>query len=268
MEKNPVTKWIIIGVIIAIIGALGTGIFSAMNDLIIKLDWCAQDDPACFLKVYGILFSTLIVIGLLMDFAIRNKIFFKIVSYFDNPKSKNLHLYSGSLIGNIYTLKFVSKEWRYFFRKSDAFINIDSLVGVIEPSPEWERLERRNPKEIYPFETKRFVLYEINFLEVDPKRNQFWILARQSQRFRFPPGKYAFMIKLNANIYGNFKIRNKFLGKAPFKTVHQLAHVIVDYQGEKNISAKTVERQEYEKHDWVKKFDWEEWEKKRKKDNP
>jgi len=186
----------------------------------------------------------------------------KFLHFLETPKGKNLRIYPGSLYDNIFTLKFLDTEWRHLFKITTAFVNIERFVFVEGIGDQNEKLEWRNQKNAQ-LDIKRFVPYEINFLQINPEENEFSVKAKAGQFFKFPPGKWGFMIKLTSNIIGNFRVRNNsLLDKLNFRSAFQPVYLIVNYQGKKKISVTTVTRQEYEKHIWHKKIDWEEREKK------
>ena len=248
MGKLKLTKWIFIGIVVAVIGALGAGIFTVMNDLMIKWGWCGQDDALCKLQKYGIIFTGLIIFGLAVDFAIEKKLFHKILSYFSTIKSNNIQTHSGFLLNNIFTLIFISTEWRYLFRETKAFVNIDPFVDDHNPSYLHDKFEWRNKKIASPTKIKRFVPYVLNFLEIDPKRNEFWIKTRRNKNYKFPCGEYGFEIEVVQNIY---------MDKINAKSVRPKSYLVVNYTGQRKISVRKVSKEEYEKSAWYKQINFE-----------
>jgi len=173
-----------------------------------------------------------------------------------HTKGKNLHLFSGSLYGDIFTLKFISTEWRYLLKKNEVFINIPSLVPVRDnPNHSGQRLKWTKQDNFKPMSIKRFIPYDVNFLRIDPEKNKFWINNKDNEKFRFSPGKYGFEVQITSNIYGRFEIKdNIFLKEIGWQTSFQGIYIIVDYKGSYDISVKRVKKDEYEKNIWFKNF--------------
>lgn len=173
-----------------------------------------------------------------------------------HPKGDNLHLFSGSLHDDIFTLRFISLEWRYPLKKNEVFVNVPHLVPIHKKSnSSGQKLEWTEKDNSKPLQAKRFIPYEVDFLKLDAKKNVFWIKNKDNEKFKFPPGKYGFEIQITSNIFGRFKIENNiFLKEIGWQTSFQGIYVIVDYKGSFDISVRRVKYDEYKKNVWHKTF--------------
>lgn len=173
------------------------------------------------------------------------KLMLKATSFFENPKPQNLFIYpSWFLLDNILTLKLMSIEWRYPLRKTTAFVTIPPLnENFYSPHPE-DKFEWRNQKALI-LELKRFFVYDIKFLEVDPKKNVFWIRTVRNKNIGFSPDKYGFEVHARLNVYPSDNIT----ANSADKTIY----LIVEYKGGKKISVKKTNKREYQKYIWNRK---------------
>jgi hypothetical protein len=192
----------------------------------------------------------------------------KFTEWIKTPNPKNLHLYPGSLHGDIFTLKFISTEWRYLFHKTNVFVNTQSLVPMGADLPDGgKNIESREQKTTEPIFAKRFVAHEFNFLQIDEKKNRFWVNTENNEQFKFSPGEYGFKIGVAASVFGNFKVKNKSLNSIGikdigFKHIRREIYLIVNYKSHDQISLKITNKEDYEQKIWYKQ--WQE----NQEDNP
>jgi len=184
----------------------------------------------------------------------------KFIGYIKTPNPKNLRLYPGVLHGNIFTLRFVNTEWRYLFNKTNVFVNTQSLVPMGADVPDGgKNLVCREQNTTEPIFAKRLLVYEFNFLQVNKKKDKFWINAENNEQFKFSPGEYGFKIGVAASIFGSFKVKNKSLNKIGiknigFKHIRQEIYLIVNYKGRDQISLKITDKEEYKEKIWYKQW--------------
>lgn len=269
MDKFKITKWFG-NKIVEIAGVLATVIGIVVSIILAVASWggkmntvigCAVNDVLCIGinglgLVLGITFAALISMLLVSVSAdtmiiISTSNFPKISHWIKTPHSKNLYVSSGELHGNIFTLKFRNAEWRYPFKKINAFATIQSMAKLYA----LDNLEWRNTKQTEPIFIKRFRSYELNFIEVDNKNNKFSVITNSDKKFYFGIGKYGFDICSYTNIFGNFKVKgNMFVNSIGHKTAFNEQYIIVDYKGKNDISAKVVDRETAQKVMWFSKF--------------
>lgn len=164
------------------------------------------------------------------------------ISWIKTPRSENLHIFSGSMRGNVFTIKFIYTEWRHLFKKTDALLNIQHLKYLNTASDNGgENLEWREQRTTEPIFINRFMVYEANLIKIDPKEKVFWVLTEKNKVFRFPAGKYGFEIWSLCNVYGA-------------RTIWQTHHIIIEYKAPNKITIKNVKREDYEKEIWIKKL--------------
>lgn len=241
---SEIWKWGIITILTGVIGF-------AMQDL----GLLGTPQKYYYLLYIGLAFFLSLAI-VQLTLAITPKFIDKITHWTINPKTKNLHLYSGSIKNDIFTLKFVSTEWRYLFNESKVFINVPPLVHIPNnPNHSTQKLKWTRQDNLQALKIKRFIPYEVNFLKLDPEKNEFWIDNKDNEGFRFSSGVYGFEIQITSNIYGRFKIKdNIFLNEIGWKASFQSIFVIVDYKGSNSVLVKIAKKEEYEKHIWFKNF--------------
>ena len=153
----------------------------------------------------------------------------KIVLWINTPKSNHLHLYANSFHNKEITLNFIYTEWRYLFRRSEAYISIPSIT---QPNQGNEFLVwKNNPDQP---KIKRLKFYKLGFLTFDVD-NKFWVGEDSGNKIGFSPGHvYRFDIFIAVNVFG----------KSGWKSPNRDFSVIVNYKESHKISIKIVDRKD------------------------
>ena len=63
------------------------------------------------------------------------------------------------------------------------------------------------------FRIKTILVYDIKFLEVDPKNNVFWIKTARNKNVGFSPDKYGFEVHGRLNVYPSDNINANSVNK-------------------------------------------------------
>ncbi len=178
---GKITKGTLLAILVALLGAIGTGIFTASNDLMIQINWCAKDDPLCLLLHYAFFSVVLVVLAILTDGIIKRwpKIE-KAWKKFIQVKVENLKL-KFYRKGKIVYVRICNKEWRTPYWMVDLSINPEN--------------EKHEYKEHYwviggsgSLPVLRFKCLEHRLLEIDPFAKQFTICLEDSAQELEPFG--------------------------------------------------------------------------------
>ena len=205
-RKLKATKWTALIQVSVAIFSFVSGLGDTMSEAMVQIGWCVSGDAICVLNHYGVIFALFLVSALVYDLSKKCSVFLKIHEFFAVPNKKSLHVFSGSLRKNIFTLKFKYVEWRYLFKKTDAHITIPSMLRVAI----MENLEWREPKTTSPVFIKRFKSYEINFIRIDPENNKFYIITNSDKNPEFEIGEYSFDIGSSINISDPQSVEKSF----------------------------------------------------------
>jgi hypothetical protein len=223
-----------------------------MNEAIIQAGLCSSGDAICILLTYGKVFASFLVAAVVYDLSKHFSLYQRVLDFFIVPSHKALQINSGKLRGEIFTLKFKSIEWRYLFRKTNAFATIPSMARLTI----LENLEWSNTRNTKPIFIKRFKSYELNFIEVDANRNKVSIITNSDKKVSFGIGEYGFDVCSYTNTFGNFKVKgNIFVNSVGWKTTFNEQYIIVDYKGGNTISARVVSKETAQKVMWFSKFE-------------
>jgi len=218
---------------------------NSMPKILIALNKCSLHNLTCNVLFYSVIFivayfSFAVLIGCVWE-AIK-KLRIAIPKFIKTLNSRNLKICPGSLQDNIFTFKFITTEWRYFFKRTTAFIEIAPFDEPYTGHP-GDKFEWRKPA-CAILNPKRFIPYDINFLEVDPEKNWFWIKTIKNNKYKFSPEKFGFEIKAHLLIFPTDNVNAIFEIKE--------IYLLVDYKGDKTISVKIGSKQEYEKYIWYR----------------
>lgn len=151
----------------------------------------------------------------------------KIVLFFTTPQPSHLHLFPDLFLNHDeLALNFIYTEWRYLFNVSEVYISVPSFA---KPQSREFLVWRKNPTQIW---IKSWRFLKLDFIQVDSKKNEFWIKVENNDQFRYKSGVYAFDVFVAANII----TKN---GHIPYS--RGFAAIII-YKGSRQISVKIVER--------------------------
>jgi hypothetical protein len=240
MGKLSVTKWVIIGISAAIIATFIGRLGDYLDRLLIEYRLCAENNPLCFIKWYGIFFAVLLGIALSIDFLRLYKI--KIVAFFQNIKYGNLHIFCGLHRDNILDLVFFTTEWRYIFKKTSVYGTIVSIDGKYQQFPYEERKYLKWKRQIpYILKIIRFYPYPISFLEIDSEKNELNIITIQQNYFnKLKSGKHVLELEITIAIDRIRNINDRTSSIRPI-------YLLIDYRGGNDIDVKLLNKGKYER---------------------
>lgn len=147
-----------------------------------------------------------------------------IVKKIKEPSKKNLSVRSGSLHGNIFTLKFKNTEWRYPSAKCFVHVGMANSLNFLT----W-----RETKDFRPFPVKRFKEYEFDFVKVNKEGNSIKI-ASDKEVHSFSVGVYPFTIVMSCRMLANSGVID----------IHKEVYTLIEYKGSDNVSVFVFDDQE------------------------
>jgi hypothetical protein len=220
MSKRPdfqfVRKWIIPLSLTAIVGYL-VKIIDTQQDFFIM--WgISIPHPLVYIISFTILF--LITLSIVEFIWVRLE---NLPYWIKNPGKKNLHLFSGKFHGDIFTLKFISTEWRYFLKKNEVYINFPfSYYGYY--------LTWRDGNIASPIPIQKFKFYEVDFLRVVGDKIQ--IITKGQNQLLWGPGKYTFTLQVMSHVFIATERR----------ATDRVLYAIINYMGGKQVDIKITDK--------------------------
>src|SRR5574341_779586 len=144
------------------------------------------------------------------------------------PSPACIHLYSGSVYDNVFTLRFKCTEWRYLFHRIKVSISTPVLYARSDLSQTKEYFSWRNVNEA---RMKTDEIYEVDLIEFDEDEKIFWFKADniEEEKYKFP-GKLGRQINVEVTFIR--PIDNKEL-----VTVRRFFFVDTTLRSKKDISA-------------------------------
>ena len=167
-----------------------------ITNLPVKLQWIYL-----FSGVLLFLGSLLIVQVLIVLFSVIRKAWNKVIVWNRKPNPKNLHLYSGSVYGDVFTLKFRCAEWRYPFSKIQVFAYAPVLYLQSETNN--ISLEFKGWRDVDQRKMSMWKTYEVDLIQFDSEKKIFWFKAGSTEKKRFQgPGIFRGEIDIAIIILG------------------------------------------------------------------
>jgi hypothetical protein len=251
MDKFKITMWTVVVQVFVLFFTMLGGLVDTMNEAIIQVGLCPSGDAICILFTYGRVFISFLVAAVVFDLSKQYSLYQRVLDFFTIPNHKALQISSGKLRDKIFTLKFKNTEWRYLLHKTNAFATVPSMARITI----LENLEWSSTRKTEPIFINRFRSYELNFVEVDAKRNKFSVITNGDKKVSFGIGEYGFDVCSYANIFRKFKVEgNKLVDSIGYKSAFNEQYIIVDYKGGRKISAKVVSKEAAQKVIWHDRY--------------